>query len=537
MRRGWMRTGAFWTVFCVSVCMVLTACRTKTAADAEEAAGLPRGETILEEDGGEESTAAESMQQTEKIPVPDNFLEGIDLTGGEALQLDFKDASVHDPSVIRVDDTWYVFGSHLAAAKSEDLMNWKLIASGVKEKNPIIPNAMNEMKEAFTWARTGTFWAPDVIQLADGKFYMYYCNCEGSSPLSALGLAVADQVEGPYRDLGVFLKSGQNAAQKDENGDIYDATQEPNVVDPDVFFDQEGRLWMVYGSYSGGIFTLELNPETGLPLESGYGKKLLGANHLRIEAPYMLYSPETDYYYLFLSFGGLAADGGYNIRVCRSKNPDGPFTDSLGQDMIDCQGADGTFFDDEAAAKYGTKLMGNFSFPHVEGENGKIRSGYISPGHNSAYYDEETGQYFLIFHSRFEGRGESHQIRVHQMFLNEDGWFVVSPYRYAQEALGSVEEEDIAGPWKYLNHQHDITAGVKNAQDIMLHADHTVTGAVNGSWELLNENDAVLILDGVIYKGKWILEYDSFGKKKVMTFTALNAETGVSVWGSGYEAK
>lgn len=528
MKRAFVTAGTIMTALCVTFCGAMTGCGIVSANG-------PKAEQ--DSDTGNGAQASDPAETAEKIPVPDDFLKGVDLTGKNEVQHGFKDASVHDPSVIKVDDTWYVFGSHLAAAKSDDLMNWKLIASGVKENNPIIPDAMKEMKEAFVWAKTATFWAPDVIRLADGKFYMYYCNCEGSSPRSALGLAVADQVEGPYRDLGIILKSGQNAAQKDENGDLYDATQEPNAVDPDVFFDKEGRLWMVYGSYSGGIFILELNPETGLPLESGYGKKLLGANHLRIEAPYMLYSPETDYYYLFLSFGGLAADGGYNIRVCRSKNPDGPFVDSLGQDMIDCKGEDGSFFDDEAAAKYGTKLMGNFSFPHVEGENGKIRSGYISPGHNSAYYEEETGRYYLIFHTRFEGRGESHQIRVHQMFLNEEGWFVASPYRYAQEEQGIVREEDISGPWKYINHRHDITAGVRSAENIMLHADHTVTGAVNGTWELKNENDAVLTLDGVPYYGKWILEYDQFGKKNVMTFTALNAETGVSVWGSGYEAK
>jgi len=38
--------------------------------------------------------------------------------------------SVHDPSVIKVDDTYYVFGSHLAAAKSMILSNgiWLLLA-------------------------------------------------------------------------------------------------------------------------------------------------------------------------------------------------------------------------------------------------------------------------------------------------------------------------------------------------------------------------------------------------------------------------
>ena len=77
---------------------------------------------------------------------------------------------------------------------------------------------------------------------------------------------------------------------------------------------------MVYGSYSGGIYMLKMDPKTGFPYPNqGYGKKLLGGNHSRIEGPYIMYSPDTDYYYLFLSYGGLDVNGGYNIRVARSK--------------------------------------------------------------------------------------------------------------------------------------------------------------------------------------------------------------------------
>ena len=51
---------------------------------------------------------------------------------------------------------------------------------------------------------------------------------------------------------------------------------------------------MVYGSYSGGIFILKMDKATGKPLPGqGYGKKLLGGNHSRIEGPYILYHPET----------------------------------------------------------------------------------------------------------------------------------------------------------------------------------------------------------------------------------------------------
>ena len=39
----------------------------------------------------------------------------------------------------------------------------------------------------------------------------------------------------------------------------YDAQVHPNVVDPQTFFEPTGKLWMIYGSYSGGIFILEMD--------------------------------------------------------------------------------------------------------------------------------------------------------------------------------------------------------------------------------------------------------------------------------------
>ncbi|MDY2627226.1 MAG: glycoside hydrolase family 43 protein [Lachnospiraceae bacterium] len=480
-------------------------------------------------------TEAEKTR-TEDGQTGKDYLEGVTLTCGEALDYDFADVSVHDPSIMKAGDRYYIFGSHLAAASSTDLVHWELIDSGVCPDNVIIPDAASEMSEAFTWAQTDTFWAPDVIQLADGRYYMYYCNCQGTSPLSALGIAVADQPEGPYKDLGVILKSGQSPEEPDENGDIYDSTVEPNVVDPCVFFDKDRKLWMVYGSYSGGIYILEMDPETGFPLETGYGKKLLGGSHLRIEAPYIIYSPETDYYYLFLSFGGLASDGGYNIRVCRSRTPDGPYYDSEGQNMEGCKGPQGSAFDDSAAAKYGVKLMGNFSFEYTEGEFGQYRAGYVSPGHNSAIRDDETGEYFLVFHTRFEGKDEQHQVRVHQMYLNEDGWFVVSPYRYTGEPAESASEDMIPGPYKIINHLHNITANIQKSDDIILNEDHSITGAFEGTWEMKEGGQAVLVLGGVEYRGFFRKQWDQYGFKNVITFTALS-DKGYAIWGSGYEAE
>ncbi len=445
----------------------------------------------------------------------------------------FRNASVHDPSVLKVDDTYYVFGSHLAAAKTKDFMQWDLVASGVSVQNPLFEDVVAELKETFTWAQTTTLWAADVIQLRDGRFYMYYNACKGDSPRSALGVAVADQVEGPYTDLGIVLKSGM-WGQPSEDGTVYEPRIHPNVVDPDVFYDEDGKLWMVYGSYSGGIFILELDEQTGKPLpEQGYGKKLLGGNHSRIEGPYILYSPATKFYYLFLSFGGLDARGGYNMRVARAERPDGPYYDAEGTDMITVK-ADPSkpLFDDRSIEPYGVKLMGNFLFERNAGAPGPgIGTGYVSPGHNSAYYDPASGKYFLIFHTRFPQRGEMHELRVHQRYMNQEWWPVVAPYRYAGETAGKVKQDEVIGEYKYVNHGKAISAAITKSQSIQLQQDGTISGVVSGTWELAGDNAAVLVVDGVRYDGVFTQQWEPESASYVMTFSALSKQ-GVAIWGS-----
>lgn len=441
----------------------------------------------------------------------------------EALIPPLMSASVHDPSIIKVGDTYYVFGSHLAAAKSTDLRNWKSIETRVHNGNRLIPNVYTELEETFKWAQTDTLWAPDVAQLPDGRFYMYYCACRGDSPLSALGVAVADDIEGPYKNLGIIFTSGGLRAP---DGSFYDATRHPNVVDPQVFFDAQGKLWMVYGSYSGGIFILEMDPATGFPYpDQGYGKKLVGGNHSRIEGPYILYNPATEYYYLFLSFGGLDSRGGYNIRVARSKNPGGPYYDSEGKNMVDAHGPRGSFFDDRAIEPYGVKLVGNFLF-----RSDYDYYGYTSPGHNSAYHDPESDRYFVIMHTRFPRTGEYHEVRTHQIFFNEDGWPVMSVLPYAYESAEEVSVEEVVADYLFVNHGKDISSLRKTAVEIALNEDGTVTGEVAGTWQLRDGYLAELTIDGSLYKGVFVRQWDPSAAAWVMTFSALS-EKGVSIWG------
>ncbi|HEX8601172.1 MAG TPA: glycoside hydrolase family 43 protein [Pseudoduganella sp.] len=449
----------------------------------------------------------------------------------------FANVSVHDPSVVRVDGTFYIFGSHLAAAKSTDLMNWTKIADGATATNPLFADVTKVLAETFAWAQSSTLWAPDVIKLDDGKFYFYYNACKGDSPRSALGVAVADKIEGPYVDKGIILKSGM-WGEASADGTLYDAVKHPNVVDPQVFRDKDNRLWMIYGSYSGGIFILAMDPATGKPLPGqGYGKHLLGGNHARIEGAYVQYSAESGWYYMFTSFGGLDANGAYNVRVARSRNADGPYVDAKGTDMASVKADPAKpLFDDASIAPHGQKLMGNHQFALAAGETGTA-TGYVSPGHNSTYHDPATNQYFILFHTRFPGTGEFHEVRTHEMFINEDGWPVVAPFRYVplSQAAGAptatVTAAEVAGSYKLVNHGKDISAAIKQSQAITLSADGKVAGAMTGSWAHKGSNRIALAIDGTAagYSGVLSRQYNSNANAFTVTFTAQNAD-GVSLW-------
>ena len=87
------------------------------------------------------------------------------------------------------------------------------------QRQQVDPQRVHGAQETFKWAQTDTLWAPDVAQLPDGRFYMYTARV-GDSPLSALGVAVADDIEGPSRTSG----SSSHPADSGRRMGAYDAT-------------------------------------------------------------------------------------------------------------------------------------------------------------------------------------------------------------------------------------------------------------------------------------------------------------------------
>lgn len=457
--------------------------------------------------------------------------------------------SVHDPSIKKFDGRYYLYGSHMTGACSDDLQTWTTIGDGYTPDNPLFDNLFADGLGIFDYAGdygNGTYavWAEDVIYLEQmQKYVMYFC-VSSTYIKSNLCYAVADRPEGPYVYQGPLLYSGFTTldVQKTDvfsvvepaeassywNGGNYNNMLWPNCIDPAPFFDKDGRLWMVYGSWSGGIFLLELDPATDLVIhpesdpennvDAYFGKRLLGGGHVSIEGPYIQYDSDSGYYYLYVSYGGLERTGGYQIRVFRSEAPDGPYVDMNGAAPSPI-GLD--------HAPYGLKLSGNYDMPSCE-------TAYMATGGQSVFQDDD-GKTYVCYHSRFDNGSEYHEPCVKQVFLNKEGWPVLAPFTTKGETISAqgYEKEELTGTYFFLNLGMDISDKIAEPVLITLQEDGTVSGDIAGSWTFEDQSCFMsLTYGGTTYSGVFCRMQDEAGTD-VMTFSA--AGNNKSVWGAKYE--
>lgn len=473
-------------------------------------------------------------------------------------QTSLTGVSVHDPSIFKdKDGTYYVFGSHLAQASSKDLIKWSYLGTQGYTNSSLYGPLADSLAESFAWAglndedQKGGYavWAPDITYNENyvwedgskGAYMMYYCT-SSTAFRSCIGYAVCKNVDGPYTYVDTLIYSGftktsnpvtttsnnmgtktvdtwytntnivdvyKTATQKTDisvddlssdyfNGNNYNTNLYPNAIDPAIFYDKDGGMWMAYGSWSGGIYLLELDPSTGQaihPTASAkdgnvitdiyFGKKIAGGYGQSGEGPYVIYDKDTSYYYLYMSYGYLTANQGYNIRMFRSENPDGPYVDAAGKEATwGSSGHNGI----------GVKVLGSYNLPCLAYK-------YMAPGHNSALIDDD--KMFLVYHQRFSTGNEGHELRVHQMLMNENGWPCVLPYEYTGETVADgYKKDEVAGTYYMIKQDPNDNTSAVEYNAVALNDDGTLSGYLKGSWEMKDNSIYLSIKCGTaIYQG------------------------------------
>lgn len=437
---------------------------------------------------------------------PDNYVNLADWNKRN----DWNLANVHDPTVVLAEDGYYYMyqtdasygdahtaGGHFHSRRSKDLVNWEYLG-GVMQSLPdwVIPK-LNEIRKEMglneTAANSNNFgyWAPCVRKVRNGLYRMYYSIvCPGT--LNGNGTwserAFIGMMENPnpannngWVDKGYVIT---NASDKGLNfqvaaDDWANCYYKWNAIDPSYLIDKDGKHYLIYGSWHSGIAALELDAETGKPLNAlplpwgnnediaAYGSLLatrrMGDRWQASEGPEIIYNATTGYYYLFMAYDVLAVP--YNTRVCRSTRIDGPYL-----------GIDGTNL-----TQYGGEMLPVVTHPYKFSNS----DGWVGISH-CAIFDDGNGNWYYASQGRFPenvgGNPYSNALmmgHVRSIRWTSNGWPVVMPERYGAVPQVAITEDELTGKWEHIDLSYSY-GKQKTSSSMTLSADHKIT---DGTWK------------------------------------------------------
>ncbi len=304
-----------------------------------------------------------------------------------------------DPFVFRDSDgTYYLYhtGKGFPVHSSKDLVHWE---------------AKGHAMIGYKWAKRN-FWAPEVVKL-HGKYFLHYTGAPASGP-NKIGMAVSDSPLGPFIDIG--------------NKPFYE-TGEKGVLDSDIFFDEDGKVYMYY---SNAMSTNKVkNQKYSEVWVIELQRDLSGVKG----APHKLTQPEQEWeyrnspgmfwnegpcmvkhkgiYYLMYSANCFCTDH-YAVGYATSTSPMGPFT------------------------KYPLNpILSN------EPDPGKISG----PGHHAVTVSPDGKEYVIVYHSHDEvnQKGGKRHVNVDRMGFRTDGTMYIDGPTVTEQPLFISTLKDITG--------------------------------------------------------------------------------------------
>lgn len=430
-------------------------------------------------------------------------------------------SNVHDPSVVLAEDGYYYMyqtdasygnthteGGHFHGRRSKNLVDWEYLGGTMQSLPDWVIPKLNEIRQEMGLSEVTPntddfgYWAPCVRKVRNGLYRMYYSIvCPGTldgdgtwSERAFIGLMENDN---PANNDG-WVDKGYVITNASDKGLNYHVAADNwancyykwNAIDPSYIITEDGKHYLVYGSWHSGIALVELDGETGkvkaeLPNPWGdsddiaaYGK-LIATRHMgnrwqASEGPEVIY--HDGYYYLFLAYDAL--DIPYNTRVARATNIEGPY---LGMDGTDVTNSGGD-------------ILPVVTHPY------KFSSGYGWVGiSHCCVFDDGNGNWFFASQGRFPanvgGNAYSNALmmgHVRSISWTKEGWPLVMPERYGAVPQVEITEEELIGDWEHIDLSYSY-GNQKTSNKMTLSADHTVTeGTWSGAtWEY-DSNDRIL---------------------------------------------
>ena len=326
-------------------------------------------------------------------------------------------------------ETWYIFPSESTFTPGQCLLSEK-------------PSWHAE----YVPSNDGALWAPNFL----GNRTMYY-----TVPMSN-----EDSHEDTQSCIGMITATGTAPdlvwTDHDEpilcqiEGEENNDDPEPPALDPAIFIDDDGKMYMVYGG--AHIWITELDPATGehisgdpLSWDNGDSGEYIhvanGPSNAEndgdpwIEAPYI--HKEGDWYYLFVNWYDCCqgVDSTYEIVVGRSESVTGPYLDETGTNMLE----DG-----------GTLVIAHESHD------------IIGPGHAGIFeYESDNGPVQVFTHHYYPDNGNPWayaQARI--LTWDSDGWPVISQEQWDPMDYWVIDDEESNDEESSETHDISITDGM-----------------------------------------------------------------------------
>lgn len=283
--------------------------------------------------------------------------------------------AVHDPVMAKEGDIYFVFGTGrgVGVKASTDRKNWENIKG-------VFPDTLAWWNDDIP-EQKGHLWAPD-IHFRDGKWHLYYSVSAWMNFNSSIGYATNTTLN-PNDPNYKWIDQGKVI-------DFRNAGEGVNCIDPNVFVDDDDRVWLFYGSYQKGLRLVELNPETGKLFnenpEVTVITKALGEGVFVIK--------DSGWYYIFASRGRCCAglESTYQVVMGRSKNVKGPYLNKNGERWVDNE--------------YTLFMAGDYEEP------GK--------GHNGFFTERDTT--FIVYHAYTRSANGASLLNIKPMHIDQEGW-------------------------------------------------------------------------------------------------------------------
>ncbi|HOQ57585.1 MAG TPA: family 43 glycosylhydrolase, partial [Bacteroidales bacterium] len=434
--------------------------------------------------------------------------------------------NVHDPTVVRSRGYFYEYGTDAAWGysvkgipyrRSRDLVNWEYRGTVFDAYPQEVLNWKHSVDPNNSRTMTG-IWAPYILKVGS-EFRLYYSAIFSDAARAMIVLATSNSPEGPWTNRGWIVHS--------TNTTVF------NAIDPTVTIGKDNSHWMLWGSWTQGIYAIELDPATGLRKGDLNSYKRITRNGPQntwgwtssYEGPEVIYHPELDYYYLFIAHGALG--NVYHTRVARSKNPDGPYYDYYGNNVNYTVNRD---------------IYPLICYPY-QFQN---HSGWQGISHVSAF--ASGGDYFLMNQGRPSFLPTMMIMHTRKIFWTSDGWPTLSPQRYTRPGImPAITRDSIPGKWEEIRLYELMMSnglaeplGDDDAPDKFLCKSNTMTFNADGrfssnfgsgSWNF--ENDTLYIKRDKESKRIPLIpfyELDWENHRPSLLFTGINPNNGRSLW-------